>query len=39
MIPMPGSPLGLEAGLGILMILVFFVGVWSRGQDRRLGGP
>ena len=35
MIAMLGSPLALEAGVGILMLLVFFVGVWSRGDDRR----
>jgi NADH-quinone oxidoreductase subunit N len=33
-----GSPLVLEAGLGILMVLIFFVGVWSRGEDRRRVG-
>ena len=36
--PMLGSPLALEAGVGILMLLVFFVGVWSRGDDRRQVG-
>jgi NADH-quinone oxidoreductase subunit N len=30
-----GSPLVLETGLGVLMVLIFFVGVWSRGEDRR----
>ena len=33
-----GSPLVLEAGLGVLMIVIFFVGVWSRGEDRRRVG-
>ncbi|HXJ81023.1 MAG TPA: NADH-quinone oxidoreductase subunit N [Candidatus Methylomirabilis sp.] len=33
-----GSPLVLEAGLGVLMLLVFFVGVFSRGADRRRVG-
>jgi len=32
-----GSPLVLEVGLGVLIVLVFFVGLWSRGQDRRVG--
>jgi NADH-quinone oxidoreductase subunit N len=35
MMPLLGSPLALEAGVGVLMLLVFFVGVWSRGDDRR----
>src|SRR5215813_12929529 len=38
MMAMLGSPLALEAGVGILMLLVFFVGVWSRGDDRRRVG-
>ncbi len=38
MMPMVGSPLALEAGVGILMLLVFFVGVFSRGEDRRRVG-
>ncbi len=38
MIPALGSPLVLEAGLGVLMIVIFFVGVWSRGEDRRRVG-
>jgi NADH-quinone oxidoreductase subunit N len=33
-----GSPLVLESGLGVLMLLIFFVGVWSRGEDRRRVG-
>jgi NADH-quinone oxidoreductase subunit N len=33
-----GSPLALEVGLGVLMVVIFFVGVWSRGQDRRRVG-
>jgi NADH-quinone oxidoreductase subunit N len=36
--PAVGSPLVLEAGLGVLMIVIFFVGVWSRGEDRRRVG-
>jgi NADH-quinone oxidoreductase subunit N len=38
MMAMLGSPLALEAGVGILMLLVFFVGVWGRGDDRRQVG-
>ena len=36
--PGGGSPLVLEAGLGILMVVIFFVGVWTRGEDRRRVG-
>ena len=36
--PGVGSPLVLEAGLGILMVVIFFVGVWTRGEDRRRVG-
>ncbi len=32
------NPLALEAGLGVLMVVIFFVGVWSRGEDRRRVG-
>jgi len=38
MMAMLGNPLALEAGVGILMLIVFFVGVWSRGDDRRRVG-
>jgi len=38
MMAMLGNPLALEAGVGILMLIVFFVGVWSRGDDRRQVG-
>jgi NADH-quinone oxidoreductase subunit N len=38
MMPTLGSPLVLEAGVGVLMALIFFVGVWSRGEDRRRVG-
>src|SRR5262249_4745813 len=38
MMPMLSGPLALETGVGILMLLVFFVGVWSRGEDRRRVG-
>ena len=33
-----GQPLALEVGLGVLMLVVFFVGVFSRGEDRRRVG-
>jgi NADH-quinone oxidoreductase subunit N len=33
-----GSPLVLEAGLGVLIVLVFLVGLFSRGDDRRRVG-
>jgi NADH-quinone oxidoreductase subunit N len=38
MMPGIGSPLTLEAGLGVLMVVIFFVGLWSRSQDRRRVG-
>jgi NADH-quinone oxidoreductase subunit N len=38
MMPTLGSPLALEVGVGVLMVLIFFVGVWSRGEDRRRVG-
>jgi NADH-quinone oxidoreductase subunit N len=36
--PTLGSPLVLEVGLGVLIVLVFFVGLFSRGEDRRRVG-
>jgi NADH-quinone oxidoreductase subunit N len=33
-----GSPLVLEVGLGVLMVLVFFTGVFAGGPDRRRVG-
>jgi NADH-quinone oxidoreductase subunit N len=33
-----GSPLALEAGLTVLMVVVFFAGVFGRGEDRRRAG-
>jgi NADH-quinone oxidoreductase subunit N len=36
--PEPGSPLVLEVGLAVLMGVVFFVGVFARGADRRRVG-
>jgi len=33
-----GSPLALEVGLGLLMVVVFFVGVFGGGEDRRRAG-
>jgi NADH-quinone oxidoreductase subunit N len=38
MMPDPGSPLVLEAGLAVLMLLVFFTGVFAGGPDRRRVG-
>jgi NADH-quinone oxidoreductase subunit N len=37
-IPGLGSPLVLEAALGVLMVVIFFVGLASRGEDRRRVG-
>jgi len=36
--PALGSPLVLETGLGVLIVLVFFVGLFTRGEDRRRVG-
>jgi NADH-quinone oxidoreductase subunit N len=36
--PAVGSPLVLEVGLAALMVIIFFAGVFARGQDRRHGG-
>jgi NADH-quinone oxidoreductase subunit N len=33
-----GAPLVLEAGLGILVLLVFFIGLFDRSEDRRRVG-
>jgi NADH-quinone oxidoreductase subunit N len=33
-----GSPLALEVGLAILMVVIFFAGVFARGEDRRRVG-
>jgi NADH-quinone oxidoreductase subunit N len=37
-LPALGSPLVLEGGLGLLMLLVFFVGLFTRGEDKRRVG-
>ena len=36
--PEAGSPLLLEIGLGILMLLVFLIGLFTPGEDRRRVG-
>jgi NADH-quinone oxidoreductase subunit N len=33
-----GSPLVLEVGLAVLMVVIFFAGVFARGEDRRRVG-
>jgi len=36
--PGPGSPLVLEVGLGALIVIIFFAGVFDRSDDRRRVG-